>query len=265
MKQKGYQLSADDENLFPIWFQELECSIETVRVLKERKEARESVLQSLVNVAADHVIGLKAIESLGGFPKSTHILKHRLPAGKIARSGMLGEILATEFVERETEYFVPVRRLRYRDTRELAMRGDDVLGFRLHKRRILVIKVEAKSRAKLDSATIGEARTGLANHKGHPNPETLAFLECTLRMHDRDTDAEPITALQTQSTRASDICHLIFTLSGNNPTNFLEANSDPIHEGIELRLCGCHITKHADFVKDLFDACLAKGEDIGDS
>lgn len=249
--------------LFGPWFEEGESSIDGVRVLTERACGREEVFETLVDLAADHVVGLKAIESLGGFPKATHLLKNRIPTGKISRSGMLGEILATEFLHRETEFTVPVRRLRHRDTREQPMRGDDVLGFRVAKSRVKVMKVEAKSRGRLATATIEEAREGLANHKGRPNPETLAFLECTLRLDSRDAEAEPIATLQQQSIRARDVCHLVFTLSGNDPTGFLEANSSPVCKGIEIRLCGCRVKEHADFVKTVFDECIVRGETDG--
>lgn len=251
------------DNLFSLWFEYEECSAENVSVLVERNGGREEIFDTLVEVATDHVLGLKVIASLGGFPKAAHVLKNRVPTGKIARSGMLGEILASEFVNQQTEYTVPVRRLRSRDTRELAMRGDDVLGFHVNRQAVKVMKVEAKSRASLSTDTLTEAREGLAKHKGRPNPETLAFLECHLRQHDRDDEAEPITQLQRQTIRASNICHLVFTLSGNGPTAFLESNSDPVRKGIELRLCGCRVLKHGEFIKSVFDTCLAKGDTDG--
>jgi len=254
----------DDNRLFPAWFEDGGCETDGVQVLVERRRGRDAIFETLVNVAADHVIGLKVIESLGGFPKATHVLKNRLPAGKIARSGMLGEILATEFLDQETEFTVPIRRLRYRDTREQAMRGDDVLGFRATKSRVKVVKVEAKSRAKLATAAITEARQGLANHDGRPNPETLAFIECTLRIDNRDAEAEPIAALQQTTIRKQDVSHLLFILSGNDPTSFLEQDNRPITDGIQLRLCGCRVKKHATFVKSVFDRCIARGESDGD-
>ena len=250
--------SRDKGSLFTPWFESEECSVGSVSVLKERTAGRAEVFDSLVEIAADHVVGLKAIEQLGGFPKAKHLLKNRVPADKKARSGMLGEILATEYVDQETEFSVPVRRLRHRDTRELAMRGDDVLGFRVAKKRVRVMKVEAKSRASLAATALTEARTGLANHRGRPNPESLAFLECHLRLDDRDAEAEPIAFLQQNPIYVRDVCHLLFTLSGNAPTKFLEANSGAIHKGIELRLCGCWVAKHADFVKAVFDECVAR-------
>ena len=51
-----------------------------------------------------------------------------MPQTSRSRSGDLGEILATELVEEEIGLRVPVRRLRYKDGRNMAMRGDDFIG-----------------------------------------------------------------------------------------------------------------------------------------
>lgn len=252
-------------NIFEPWFADGECSEESVRILQEREGGRAEILEALVEVAADHLIGLKVIKSLGGFPKASHLLLNRIPKEKISRSGMLGEILATEFLDQETEFTAPIRRLRHRDTRELAMRGDDVIGLHLNGSRIRVMKVEAKSRAKLTQAAVGEARDGLAKHKGRPNPETLAFIECMLRMEEKDDDAEPFAQLQQRTIRSKDICHLLFALSGNDPTKFLEGGCAEIRQGIELRLCGCHVKKHGAFVQEVFDRCMSECEEDGDA
>ena len=76
----------DDGQLFALWFDDGDCAVDGVRVLVERAEGRGEVFETLVDIAADHVVGLKVIESLGGFPKATHVLNNRIPAGKIARS-----------------------------------------------------------------------------------------------------------------------------------------------------------------------------------
>lgn len=255
--------STTRSSLFSPWFDDAECSDPAVRVLVEKVGGRDEVLNALIGVAADHLVGLKVIEKLGGFSKSVEVLKNRLPQGKISRSGMLGEILATEFLEHETEFAVPVKRLRYRDTRELAMRGDDVLGVSVSKTRIRVMKVEAKSRVTLSNATILEARVGLEKHRGRPNPETLAFLDCILRREDRDAEAEIFTQLQKKTIRAGDVCHLLFTVSGNNPSRFLENNTGVVQKGIDFRLCGCQVDEHAEFIKMVFEGCLLGGAPDG--
>jgi len=58
-------------------------------------------------------------------------LRTKLPTRPSLRSGDLGEIFATEYIDERTEFSAPVKRLRWRDHREMAMRGDDVIGMRL--------------------------------------------------------------------------------------------------------------------------------------
>jgi hypothetical protein len=66
-----------------------------------------------------------------GFVGAAAVLAERLPRTPRARSGELGEIFATELVEEELGFEVPVRRLRYKDCREMALRGDDFIGVRV--------------------------------------------------------------------------------------------------------------------------------------
>jgi hypothetical protein len=65
--------------------------------------------------------------------------------------GDLGEILASELVEEETGFRVPVRRMRYKDGREVAMRGDDFIGvgFDLEDK-LWQLKDESKSHARAE-------------------------------------------------------------------------------------------------------------------
>ena len=63
-----------------------------------------------------------------GYKVAAGILRAQLPQTDKGRSGDLGEILATELVEEEIGLRVPVRRLHYKDGRNMAMRGDDFIG-----------------------------------------------------------------------------------------------------------------------------------------
>ncbi|WP_167547078.1 Hachiman antiphage defense system protein HamA [Stieleria maiorica] len=244
-------------NLFNKWFQTEESNSDQVLVLHERDGGRELVMSSIVETVADHLVDLEIIEKMGGFTKSAAFVRNRLPEGVKQRSGDMGEILATEFVNQKTKFSAFVKRLRYKDDRNLAMRGDDVLGFRQAKSKVKVLKVEAKSRAKLSPSVIREARDGLAKYRGRPNPGTLGFLEYILRKENRDTEAELIARLQRDTIRARDIRHLVFTLSGNDPTRFLESHTECVQDGIPLSLCGCRVSRHGAFIKDVFDSCLS--------
>ena len=247
------------------WIIAQECDTDNLEVFAEREGGRDNVFEALVFTTVDHLIGLRVIEKIGGFPKSQRMLKGKIPTDKKSRSGFLGEILATEYVGQETAFEVPLKRLRHKDTRELAMRGDDVLGFRRAKTKVKAIKVEAKSRAKLATNAIEEAREGLEKRNGRPNPETLAFVECELRLQERDDEAEIVADFQTQNVRASDITHLLFTISGNNPATLLSKNCAEISKGVKLIVCGIKLANHGKFVKSLFETCIKKGDSNGDS
>lgn len=67
------------------------------------------------------------LAKLGKMAAAEFILQ-RLPTSKSIRSGDLGEILATDYIAEQTPYTVPIKRLRWKDHRNTAMRGDDVIG-----------------------------------------------------------------------------------------------------------------------------------------
>ena len=94
------------------------------------------------------------VEALG-FPGAAAILHELLPRTASARSGDLGEVLASEVVEEKSSFRVPIRRLRYKDSREMAMRGDDFIGLRVDEQgQLHLLKGESKSRAGLAQATV---------------------------------------------------------------------------------------------------------------
>src|SRR5690349_1064501 len=86
-----------------------------------------------------------------GKPAAANFILGKLPTTKKIRSGDLGEILATEYIKEETGFAVPINRLRWKDHRNMAMRGDDVIGLAHDPGtgQLLFLKAEAKSRASL--------------------------------------------------------------------------------------------------------------------
>src|SRR5690606_10405414 len=90
--------------------------------LTEREGARDVIQAELADTMRSHYDRLERIgEDLDrlGYAAAARILKAVLPQGAKARSGDLGEILATELVEERTKFNVPIRRLRYKDGREM--------------------------------------------------------------------------------------------------------------------------------------------------
>ena len=117
--------------MFDSWFNTASFTpSERISVLTERPGGRELIYDQLVETVTDHLVGLEIVEKLGGFEKCTQFMKNRLPASKTARSGDLGEVIATEYITLRTNYQVPFKRLRYKDDRNNPLRGDDVIGIR---------------------------------------------------------------------------------------------------------------------------------------
>jgi hypothetical protein len=86
-----------------------------------------------------------------GKTEAAKFVEGKLPTSKSIRSGDLGEILATEWIGTQGGYEVPIKRLRWKDHRNMAMRGDDVIGIRPNSQNsqpggLLFLKTEAKSR-----------------------------------------------------------------------------------------------------------------------
>jgi len=227
-----------------------------VRIFTERDKTRSVVEKSIRTAILENLVGAKLISSMGGFKKASKVILNALPSTKIGRSGDLGEILATEFVDQETDYAVPVRRLRYKDDRQMAMRGDDVLGFNFGPVPVKILKAESKSRKRLTSAVLKSACDGVCRHRGRPNPSTLSFLSRRLRETGQHDVAAQIEHLQDIDIRASSLEHLLFTLSGNDPANILAKRADSPIKGIKRLLAGFHIPDHQHFVKSIFESVV---------
>ena len=70
----------------------------------------------------------RALRRLGK-PAAASLIEAKLPTTKAIRSGDLGEIYATEWIDAHSGgYHAPIERLRWKDHRNMAMRGEDVIG-----------------------------------------------------------------------------------------------------------------------------------------
>ncbi|ABD88596.1 Hachiman antiphage defense system protein HamA [Rhodopseudomonas palustris] len=175
-----------------------------------------------------------------------------LPQTPQIRSGDLGEIYATEWIDAHSGYRAPIKRLRWKDHRNMAMRGDDVIGMILDPatQRLRFLKTEAKSRIDLRAQTLQEARTGLDKDGGLPSSHALSFISA--RLMELGADAPLVDAIDEALYRhgipPESVKHLLFTFSGNSPqallTQALQAYPGPIGQwGV-----GLHVDGHAAFV-----------------
>lgn len=198
-----------------------------------------------------------------GFTGAAVLLSERMPRSPRARSGEFGEILSVELVEEQIGFNVPVRRLRYKDGREMALRGDDFIGVRIDASgNLCLLKGESKSRASLGNSPINEARTALSRDHGRPTATSLLFVADRLMEYNderADIGRHIRNEVAIRSMPAERIDHVLFTVSGNTAPAALAADlarADNVrtHTVIHLR-----IDDHQEFIRSTYQGALALG------
>lgn len=246
-------------HLFEQWLQGSQSEIghHSLWILTERAGSRSAILDALRELVRGHYVDpkttAKRLAALGA-PKTAELLREHLPTRKKSRSGDLGEILATEVVEQHLKYTIPIRRLRWKDGREMALRGDDLIGIAHNKAsRLLMLKGESKSRAALSSAVLGEAGTALDVDRGRPTRHSVLFVAERLRDQGDDVLAEELEDAVLQSFRGVPVAHLLFVLTGSSPKSLLLKHLTAVQTKKRVRhAVGLRITDHGKFIEVLF-------------
>lgn len=196
----------------------------------------------------------EAILSKWGKPRLAKYLAAKLPTKKVSRSGELGEIIATEYINAsELPYEVPIKRLRWKDTREWPMRGEDILGFNFKSPKLQFLKGESKSRKLLTDPVIEAARKALDNNRGLPHPYTLTFILERLYESNEDKKAELIEEyVLDKLPSSSQVAHLIFTFSQNDPMAYLQSDAQKAKAKFPLYSIGLHVTEHQQIIASVY-------------
>ncbi|MGO4562993.1 Hachiman antiphage defense system protein HamA [Rhizobiales bacterium 3FA27D7] len=255
----------------PLFDEWCECDVsenDRKRLLRytEREGGRAGIAGRLPDLVRSHYDDMNRIaEDVAalGYAGAAALLAERLPRTARARSGELGEIFASELVEQALGFTIPVRRLRYKDGREMALRGDDFIGIRLDADGgLALMKGEAKSRANLASRTITDARAALSRDGGRPTATSLLFVADRLMEGDGEGAQLGRTIRNEVANRAvpaNRIDHALFTMSGNaTPQALAEdlqaAGTDRYQTVIHLR-----IEDHQEFIRVTYEGALALG------
>lgn len=184
-------------------------------------------------------------------------IDEKLPTSIQIRSGDLGEILCNAYVFEGTAFKLGIKRLRWKDHRNMSMRGEDVLAFCFSgPQRILnVLKAEVKSRAAMTSNVIQEARDALDSNKGLPTAHAISFVadklsgKANVELRDALDDAQLKNGL-----KASQVTHMLFTFSGSNPTKLLTTNLTNYSGKTKQNYVALQVDDHQLFVKSIFKA-----------
>lgn len=193
-----------------------------------------------------------------GKPVAAAYLKDKLPCGKKSRSGDLGEILGKRFVTDELGYRATCR-LRWKDHREMAMRGDDIIGVRTNATgTVEFLKGEVKSRAQLKTATVVEADRALRSDMGRPSPHALAFVADRLDEQGEEKLARAIINAQlVQGIASKQVKQLLFTFTGSDPRNLLRTNTQAYRGAVRRLAVGLQVPDHQGFVARVYAEVIA--------
>lgn len=255
--------------LFDDWCDNDEQSNNRKRLWKltEQTEGRNAISARLAETVRSHYDALERIaddvEELG-YEGAAAVLRERLPRSSRARSGDIGEILASELVEERLGFSVPVRRLRFKDGREMALRGDDFIGVLHENNQLRLLKGESKSRAVLGQATITEARGTLNRDHGRCTPSSLLFVAD--RLLDQGGAGEALgraikAEVASNTLPPARIDHMLFTLSGNAPPTALIADYNALGQSRTQTVVNFRIEDHQDFIATIYSEAAQLGDD----
>lgn len=245
---------------FAIWLENSAINVgrHTAILFSERPDARKTIEGMLREVFRDHYMSKETweqrINELGDV-ETAKVLHDMLPKTQTARSGDAGEILAVEIAERHLQYRVPIRKLRWKDGRESALRGDDLVAISEDSDgRLQFLKGESKSRVNLSRGVIEEAGEALEGDEGRPSRHSVYFIADRLRELGEGVLALRLERAVLQSFSGHEVSHLLFVLSGNDPTNLLESNLRDLNDNHHQRYAvGVRIDDHGDFIAEIYE------------
>ncbi|MEC3853983.1 hypothetical protein [Paenarthrobacter ureafaciens] len=186
-------------------------------------------------------------------------LRNRLPTKKSARSGDMGEILATAYLHEDCGYVVGPSRLVDRDHQEWAMRGDDVLAARIEgESDLYLVKAEAKSGVAIGETTVMAAREGLARNEEMPSPHSLSqFATRLLPTPDHEIGEAVIDLQMTDGVRPQQVGHVMFLFTGGDPSVHVKKDLDGYRGTIRQRSVTLRVRDHQRFINEAYDAVVS--------
>lgn len=216
------------------------------------------VAAALPDAYAD-TTALALIAEKYGKPGVAAFLRDRIPTKKGARSGDLGEILATAYLDEECGYVVGPSRLIDRDHQEWPMRGDDVLAARIvGDSELRLVKAEAKSRISLGEATVREAREGLDRNDEMPSPHSLSqFATRLLKTSDHAIGEAVLDVQLTDGVRPDQVGHLMFLLTSGDPSAHVSADLTAYTGSVPQLTVTLRVQDHQKFIRDAYDEVVA--------
>ena len=253
------------DNLFDTWLDAIE-ETDGRKILWRATEAenkREEILSELTIRTRSHYVSDEDIATfldVLNYHEAAEVVRENYPTGATGRSGDLGEILCAEMIEEWCSFNVPIRKLRYKDHRDQAMRGEDVIGIQHDDQgRLCLLKAEAKSAQSLSAATVNEARNGLEANSGRPTSHAMAYVARRLIEQGDDCEALGKEILQESVRRAvpkTRVTHCLFTVTGNAAAEMIDNDFAGADGGRDQYIAHIRIPFHGEFVEEVYEAVI---------
>ena len=207
--------------------------------------------------AADERIA-RILKKLGKAEAAKYVAT-KLPTGLKSRSGDIGEILASSWISEFTDYKLVILKLRWKDHREMAMRGDDIRALCLDADvEVRFLKGEVKSRANLSKKTVEEAREALLSSDERPTPHALAFVSDRLFEAGETELSDLIDKIQLRKgIKIDQLSHFMFMFTGSNPCKLLITDLDAYQGEVSQHVVCLRVAEHQALIKQIFDKVIA--------
>ncbi len=79
-------------------------------LLQERPDARELVSEGVTKAIQDHLGELKVLERMGSHRAALAYIRNQLPVDKLFRSGDFVDFIGSEFIDRLTDFRIPIKK-----------------------------------------------------------------------------------------------------------------------------------------------------------
>lgn len=188
-----------------------------------------------------------------------HSLLSHLPTKKKIQSGDIGEILARSYVDQAMEFDTLIFKLRFKDHNNMAMRGDDVLGFQLNDEpeKMRFLKGESKSYEFLSTKVMDDARKGLDKDGGKPPAHSVQFIIDRLTEQGKTDITDSITLkVHMLGIQESDVEHFMFTFTSSSPETLQKTNLDNYIGSITQHYVGFRDRRHQEIIQTVFEKII---------
>lgn len=224
----------------------------------EFETLKSTLIHTLPGLYVDPNSIANTLERLGK-QAAANKLRVKIPEAKKVRSGDIGELLATDYIEECTDYSVPIMKLRWRDHRNMPMRGDDVIGILVSQvdQAIRFLKAEAKGNKSLSRDVLQKARDELDLDDGLPSPHALTFVTERLREIGQLELSDIIERAQlVDGIKGQQVEHLLFTFTASSPATLQKEAFEAYTGNIKQKSVGFRVTRHQELINDVFQGAI---------